>query len=556
MSFSAPYLAAVLLTILSLSASLFGQSTTKETAKVPRGSISGRVTIKDKGVPGVAIGWRKGDVYTPFEPYQRTTTDQDGFYRIPKLAPGSYSLMAAVPAFVMAETSNSGKQKSVLVGEDEKVEGINFALVRGGVITGRVTDADGRPVIEQQVNIYPAAMYEQQGGPRTVYSLASGQTDDRGIYRVFGLTAGRYKVAVGRSDDEQSVTYNQLRNISYKQVFHPDTTDQAKATVVEVTEGSEVNNIDIALGRVAQTFTASGLVVDESGQPAPNLRLGLQRQLGQRIEFMNSFGISNSRGEFIVEGLVPGKYGIFLLPSQNGSELRAEPSNFDVVDHDVGGLTVKLVKGASVTGTVVLENEDKEILKKLLQLQLRAFGISSLASGMTFATSGSSPLGPDGSFRVSGLPGGTINLSFFTPGNPMPPKGFSITRIERDGIISPRGLELKDGEQLTGVRVFVSYGSATLRGVVMVENGSLPQKERIFIRVTKPGEQFSNLRPAIVDERGHFLMDGLPAGTYELQATVNVPGQQSRIIKREVTLQDGQTMDLTINVDLSKPQER
>jgi hypothetical protein len=53
MSFSAPYLAAVLLTILSLSTSLFCQSTSKETVKVPRGSISGRVTIKDRGVPGV-----------------------------------------------------------------------------------------------------------------------------------------------------------------------------------------------------------------------------------------------------------------------------------------------------------------------------------------------------------------------------------------------------------------------------------------------------------------------------------------------------------------------
>ena len=554
MSFSAPYLAAVLFTILSLSASLFGQSTTKETAKVPRGSISGRVTIKDKGVPSVAIGWRKGDVYTPFEPYQKVTTDQDGFYRISKLAPGSYSIMASAPAFVVPGMMDRNKQKSVLVGEDENVEGINFTLVRGSVITGRVTDADGRHVIEQQVNVYPAEMYEQRVQP-TIYAVANVQTDDRGIYRVFGLNAGRYKVAVGRSDDELNVTYNQQRNISYKQVFHPDTTDQAKATVVEVTEGGEANNIDITVGRVVQTFTATGLVVDESGQPAPNLRLGLQRQLGQRIEYMNSFGISNSRGEFIVEGLVPGKYGIFLLPSQSNGDLRTEPFNFDVVDHDVGGLTVKLVKGATVTGTVIFENDDKELLKKLLQLQLRGFGVTSLASGMTFGTSGSSPLGPDGSFRLSGLAGGTINLAFFAPGNPMPPKGFIISKVERDGIFSPRGLELKEGEQLTGVRVFVGYGSATLSGVVNIENGSLPQKGRIFIRVTKPGEQFSNLRPAIVDERGHFLMDSLPAGTYELQTTVNVPGQGARTLKREVTLQDGQTMELTINVDLSKPQE-
>jgi protocatechuate 3,4-dioxygenase beta subunit len=549
MSFSAPYLAVVLLTILSLSASLFGQSTTKETAKVPRGSISGRVTIKDRGVPGIAIGWRKGDVYTPFEPYQKTTTDQDGFYRISNLAPGSYSLMAAAPAYVVSDT---GRQKGVLVGEDENVEGINFSLVRGGVITGRVTDADGRPVIEQQVNVYQAEMYEQKV-QRQIYAAGSVQTDDRGIYRLFGLNAGRYKVAVGRSDDELNVTYSQQRNISYKQVFHPDVTDQAKATVVEVSEGGEANNIDITVGRVVQTFSATGLVVDENGQPVPNLRLGLQRQLGQRIEFVNSFGMANSRGEFVIEGLVPGKYSIFLLQTQNNGDRRAEPFNFDVVDHDVDGLTVKLTKGASVTGTVILENEDKAVLARLLKLQLRGIGMISSSGGMTFASSGMSPLGPDGSFRLSGLPGGTINLMFAEPGVPIPPKGFSIARVERDGVVSPRGLEVKEAEQVVGVRVFVSYGTATLRGVIAVENGSLPQKERIFVRVTKPGDQFSNLRPAIVDERGHFLMDGLPAGTYELNVNINMPGQQGRTIKREVTLQDGQTTDLTISVDLSEP---
>src|ERR1051326_2851725 len=64
---------AVLLTILSLSALLCAQTTTKETAKVSTGSISGRVTIKDKGVPGAAIGLRMGDNSTPFEGYTRIT---------------------------------------------------------------------------------------------------------------------------------------------------------------------------------------------------------------------------------------------------------------------------------------------------------------------------------------------------------------------------------------------------------------------------------------------------------------------------------------------------
>jgi hypothetical protein len=552
MRFSTPYLAAVLLTILSLSASLYAQSTTKETAKASRGSISGRVTIKDRGVPGVAIGLRKGDMFTPSEPFQRTSTDQDGFYRISNLAPGSYSITAGAPAFVMSDAKEN-RFKTVLVGDDENVESVNFALVRGGVITGRITDADGRPVIEEQVNVYPAEMYAQRV-QRSIYAVGSVQTDDRGIYRVFSLSAGRYKVAVGRSDDELSVTYNQGRSNSYKQVFYPDVTDQAKATIVEVSEGSETNNIDITLGRASQTFSASGQLVDENGQPAPNLRFGIQRQIGQRIEYMNSSTMANSRGEFIVEGLVPGRYTGFLLGNPN-SNLRVEPLTFEISDHDVTGLIIKLTKGATIAGTVVLENGDKALFAQLSQVQLRGFAVVPSDGGGTFGSSAVSPIGPDGSFYLSGLPPGTINIMFSAPGSPFPPKGFVISKIERDGIFNPRGVEIKQGEQLTGVRVFVAYGTATIRGLVTVENGSLPQNSRIFVRISKPGDQFPNMRPAIVDERRHFLMEGLPAGNFELNIVVNVPGSPPRNLKREVVVQDGQTTELTINVDLSKPQE-
>lgn len=546
MRFSARHFLTVLFTILSLSVSLCAQSTNKVKARVPRGSISGRVTIKDKGVPGVAIGLRKSDGFTALDGYQTASTDQDGFYRLANIAPGSYSMTVCAPAFVALDTF--GKQRNVLVAEDETVEGINFELGRGSVITGRVIDADERPVIDQQVNVYQAAMFDQKG-QRTVYAVGSVQTDDRGIYRVYGLLPGRYKVAVGRSDNGMNVTYNQARNVFYKQVFHPNVTDQTKATIVEVGEGAEANNIDITVGRTVQTFTVSGRVIDDGGLPAPGIRFGVGRLLGERLEYTNNSAASNSRGEFTFEGLVPGKYSTFTFTNQN-SELRMEPLTFDVLDHDVKGLTVKLTKGISISGVVILENGDKAVLAQLLQLQLRAFGTISLEGGATFASPSLSPLGPDGSFRVSGLPPGVVRFLFAATGNPLPPRGFTITHIERDGItVSPRGLEVKDGEQLVGVRVFVAFGSATLRGVVTFENGLLPENGRIFVRVTEPGEKLTNLRPVVVDQRGRFLMEGIPAGTYTVQVSVSVPGQPARTIKREVTLQDGQTTEVTINID-------
>jgi hypothetical protein len=139
---------------------------------------------------------------------------------------------------------------------------------------------------------------------------------------------------------------------------------------------------------------------------------------------------------------------------------------------------------------------------------------------------------------------------------PFPPKGISIARIERDGVpITGRGIEIKEGEQLTGVRVFLSYGNASIRGFVKLENGSLPEGARIYVRLTKPGENNSNLFPPQVDLRGHFLMEGIPPGTYEITASVvgamNVP-IRPRSSKREITLQDGIVTDLTITVDMSE----
>lgn len=260
MSFSAHYLFAVLLTIVSIPTSLWAQSTPKQTLKIARGSISGRVTIKEKGIFGVAVALRKLEQWNSNDRVPRAMTDQDGFYRIADVAPGTYEVFPSVPAFVPTDAREP--RKNVIIGEDEKVENIDFALVRGGVITGRVTDADGHPVIAQQVYIYRAGDFEMQRGQKQqVFPLASAPTDDRGIYRVFGLVTGKYKVAAGRSENTFTNAPAAGRS-SYTQVFHPDATDNSKAIVIEVGEGTEATNIDITLGRALPTFSIAGHVVD------------------------------------------------------------------------------------------------------------------------------------------------------------------------------------------------------------------------------------------------------------------------------------------------------
>ena len=70
----------------------------------------------------------------------------------------------------------------------------------------------------------------------------------------------------------------------------------------------------------------------------------------------------------------------------------------------------------------------------------------------------------DGSFRVAGLQSGVANFSL-TATDRRPVVGLTLSRLERDGVAQPRGVEIKDREQVTGVRLVVQYGNGTIRGL-------------------------------------------------------------------------------------------
>ena len=556
MSFSAHCLFAVLLTIFSLPTSLSAQSAPKGTVKTPRGSISGQVTLNDKGAFGVTVSLRKYESTNANERIPRAMTDHDGFYRITNVVPGTYAVSPSAPAFVPAETRES-RQKIVLIGEDENVENINFTLVRGGVITGRVTDADGRPVIQQQVYVYRADAFERRGHPppQYIFATASAQTDDRGIYRVFGLMPGSYKVAAGRSEN---VFINAILTggTSYTQVFHPDATEHTKATVIELGEEAEATNIDISLGKALPTFTVTGRTVDgEKGLAVPAVRLLFQRWVGERAESGHVTSVSNAKGEFVATGLIPGQYSVSVIPSESGG-MRVEPLIFDVIDKDISGITVKLVQGASISGVVVLENPNPAAFARFSELQMRVY-VTGTSGVFPVGTSATAPVATNGSFLVGGLPGGLATITLGSTTNGVVPRGFRFVRVERDGVSTQRGIQIKDGEQLTGVRVVLTYGTAMVRGFVNFENGTLPPGGSISLWFMRLGEQPNTGWIPTVDARGRFLLEGIPAGAYDVRATVvSVPQLlPPRSAKREITIQDGATTDVVLTIDMNPPQK-
>jgi 5-hydroxyisourate hydrolase-like protein (transthyretin family) len=548
--------ALAIISALLLSCAAFSQHLHSQTGPAKKNAdatVSGRITIKGKPAPEVVVGLPLNQS-SQFDSRFKATTDQDGKYRITDVPAGSYQVAPVAPAFVISDVNHSRGQ-SLVITEGDKVAGIDFDLVKGGVITGKVTDADGHPVVEEGVSLL-AADYPRSGSSDVPMYF---QTDDRGIYRMFGIRAGHYKVSIGEADFGINRGYGRGRSLPL--TFYPGVRDAAKASVIEIGEGAEATNIDITIGEAAQAFSVSGRVVDgDTGKPVTGVPIYLEKIT--IIDASSSSGVgggtdirSNPDGEFRLDNLPTGKYSISIQPPPE-SDLRAEPVGFDLVDQDVTGILIKATTGTSLSGTVVLERtRDRNNVGAApawLSVHLRSEG-----NGSSFTSSQSTQIKPDGSFRIGGLLAGTVSFSVGAWSPTGDARPIPISRIERDGVVQTNGIQLQTGEHVTGIRVVAAYASGSIRGVVKVEPGILPPNGRLVISLSKVGDSNWNNDGAgtAADARGHFLIEGLATGTYELTVTAYITEwrQRPRTTKQLVTVTDGAATDVLVMIDLTPP---
>ena len=503
-------------------------------------TISGKVTIGGKGVSGMVVGLATVKSFSfPQSTRLRAVTDEDGNYRIKNVPPGTYQVMASAPAYVPSDRRNS-----VIVGKNEVIENIDLALVRGGVITGRVTDADGRPVIEEEISL--SLTTPSRGFPHT----RPVRTDDRGVYRAFGLPAGRYTVSAGK---DSGFSFGRAR-AGHQRTYHLSAVNAADATLIEVNEGSEATNVDITLGHLLSKYTARGRIIDgETSQPLPNTHIGIQLVFGNTGRGSGSISItkaaeSTKDGEFKIENLPPGKYEVY-LDSPTDSELFSEPVRFEVTDQDIESLLIKTSKGGTASGVVVLEGtHDPAVRANLTGNQIHA----SVANEHYARSRPNVKINPDGSFRLTGLPAGQLMLNL-----PQNRDRLRLIRLERDGVAYPRGIEIKEREQITGLRVVVSQANGKIRGLLKLPDGlELPATTRLRVWIRRTEELTSYNPPVEADARGQFVVDGLVPGTYEFN--VDVVGVLShprpRITRptQTVVVTNGAIADVTIMLQMQK----
>lgn len=416
------------------------------------GSIEGQVTLAGKPVSVVTVTLTPRTGQRP-EPVATSVTDEAGHFKFSGIEPGEYLVDAFAPAFVGADASlyNLARGTRVTVGEGETLKGIDIALARGGVITGRILGANQRPIIDIAVDL---TQVDGSGRalPRRV--TASDQsmyrTDDTGTYRIYGLPPGRYKVRVGVRAESGAIPYE---GGYYRRMFYRDVIDESEAQIVELTEGSEASNIDITAGHFEKTYSVSGRIISsDTGKPLAGTvcGYGAVSESGQYIGTTMVLRMPSApNGEFHIEGLASGRYAAFVI-NEGDSSLYCEPAVFEVTDSDLSAIEIRARSGASLSGIIAVEDGARiESVEKL------AIDVIITPPALEAFRRDTVRITPDARFSAVGLrPGKAVIAVRGSIGG----KNVMLSRIEHDGI-EQQFIELRAGETTTGVRLVLSRQS-------------------------------------------------------------------------------------------------
>jgi len=457
------------------------------------------------------------------------TIDAQGNFRTSDLAPGAYGVSASLPGYLQVSITPGSLES----GRYQPGDVITITLAKAGVITGQVTNERGEPVVA--IGVRGIQIRTEDGRPGGTYPLI--ETDDRGHYRMFGLSPGTYIVSV--NDDSQSPSlpspYSRLTPTYYPSA----TRDTAKE--ITLRPGEEVSGIDIRF-RNERGRTISGTVTgaSESFVGPSALWLVMLARFPSSAPMTSGYnqrdtGVRN----FTFYGLPDGEYEL-------RAEYQVEPSKYyaasltrrvTVKGADVAGLELPLLPLASVSGRIVAEalppatrpaacaaEQIKSLQETRISARLDEKDEKEIPADrqrvVSVPLNGSMP-NAQGEFTLFKLAAGhyrfsapPINQHWYIRSITLPGAGNAMRDVGRDG------LTIKLGEQVNGLTITVAEGSASLRGQVMPdkEGTRLPSRLSLYAVPVEERSADDVLRyaQAFVGANGKFGFEDLAPGKYWL----------------------------------------
>ncbi len=477
------------------------------------GVIQGRVIAEDGGSPlARATLSLRSRAASPYDPPRTVRTNTQGEYSFRDLEAGQYTLRATrhgyVPRNYGQKTAYSLRIDSVgtalTVGPGQVLENIDFRLIRGGVVEGRVVDQDKEPVERVAVRL---RVYRSLGGNARLLPSGQDETDDRGYFRIFGVPPGDYYLRVSPrplfGDSRRPMR-------SFAPTYYPGVLSVEEAATIKMTAGKEAGGFNITVIE-ASSFSVSGRVLTPEGKPAHSVWIVSMKQSGKELPTgMGRNTNTDLQGQFKVSGLLPGGHRLYAR-SGSGEGQQLATADVEVVDKDLSGLTLVLAKGAEITGRIVVEGEASAVdwRRIFLDMSPSKDNPNRLSFGGTRAS-----VEQDLTFRIANHPEGSHHLIVR-----LPPGNHYVSSIRLKGQdIADHPIELKSNDQLEGVAIYIASDGAQLSGVVeQAEGQEVVEGATVLAFATDPQHrEFPSrfTKTTQTDQSGQFSLEGLAPGKY------------------------------------------
>ena len=269
----------------------------------------------------------------PTDGWEHVRVDVDGKYFLNNLAPGTYSFFL----FEGPEGWTATANERLEIVEGQTISNLDLTLVRGGFITGRVTDADtGEPIANHHISIYDAARSDSQAAGH------GAKTDETGTYR-FRAAPGSALVYTGAQHDYQDT--GQIRKY------------------VDVVEG-ETATVDF---QFTKGVGLNGRVLTEAGEPVSGARV---TDIAGKYAYFLEHGLSDENGEFTVRGL---RMGQKLILKAEHSDLRLRGTEEVETEQGVSvEIRMKPYELVNVSGRVFNSKGEPMSSVKIYRMRLEA----------------------------------------------------------------------------------------------------------------------------------------------------------------------------------------